>query len=102
MAIIKLLGVNYKDIDYYSYYGDKDVDLYTKIILKYDNAIASAQVGIGVKREGELIISGTKGYILVPAPWWKTEYFEVRFENANIFKTRRNRKYYFYYRKIVL
>lgn len=90
LAIIKLLGVNYKDIDYYSYYGDKDVDLYTKIILKYDNAIASAQVGIGVKREGELIISGTKGYILVPAPWWKTEYFEVRFENAN-----ENEKYFY-------
>ncbi len=43
----------------------------------------SAQVGLGVKKEGELVISGTKGYIVVPAPWWKTEYFEVRFENSN-------------------
>ena len=38
-------------------------------------------VGQGVKSEGNLIISGTKGYIYVPAPWWKTDYFELRFEN---------------------
>ena len=39
------------------------------------------KVGKGVKSEGELIISGTKGYVYVPAPWWKTDYFEVRYEN---------------------
>ncbi|MBR3697012.1 MAG: Gfo/Idh/MocA family oxidoreductase [Clostridia bacterium] len=83
IAIIKLLGYKYEDVEFVSYYGDKDVDLYTKIILKYPNSIATAQVGLGVKREGELIISGTKGYIIVPAPWWKTEYFEIRFENPN-------------------
>nr|WP_315089354.1 hypothetical protein [uncultured Prevotella sp.] len=38
-------------------------------------------VGQGVKSEGNLIISGTNGYIYVPAPWWKTDYFELRFEN---------------------
>ena len=43
--------------------------------------MASIKVGQGVKSEGELIISGTKGYIYVPAPWWKTDYFEVRYEN---------------------
>ena len=37
-----------------------------------------------------MIISGTKGYIYVPSPWWKTEYFEVRFENFN------DNKRYFY------
>lgn len=35
-------------------------------------------------------ISGTEGYIYVPAPWWKTDYFEVRFENSS------NNKRYFY------
>ncbi len=39
------------------------------------------KVGRGVKSEGELVISGTKGYIYVPAPWWKTDYFEVRYED---------------------
>jgi len=36
---------------------------------------------VGVKSEGELIISGTKGYLYIPAPWWKTDYFELRYEN---------------------
>ena len=26
------------------------------------------------------LTEGTKGYIYVPAPWWKTDYFEVRYE----------------------
>lgn len=89
IAIFKLLGYDYKSIDFFSYTGGCDVDLYTKVILKYDDAIATAQVGLGVKKEGELIISGTKGYIYVPAPWWKTEYFEIRFENQN-----ENEKYF--------
>lgn len=52
--------------------------------------MASVKVGDGVKSEGNLIISGTKGYIYVPAPWWKTEYFEARFENAT-----ENRRYFY-------
>ena len=83
IAIIKLLGLNYTSVDFISYRNKKNIDIYTKIILKYDNAIATGNVGIGVKKEGELIISGTKGYIYVPSPWWKTEYFEVRFEDQN-------------------
>lgn len=83
IAIIKLLGLNYTSVDFVSYRNTKNIDIYTKIILKYDNAIATGNVGIGVKKEGELIISGTKGYIYVPSPWWKTEYFEVRFEDQN-------------------
>ena len=29
------------------------------------------------------VISGTTGYIVVEAPWWKTAYFEVHHENPN-------------------
>ena len=47
-------------------------------------------MGKGVKSEGCLIISGTKGYIYVPAPWWKTDYFEVRYENAE-----NNRRFFY-------
>ena len=65
-------------------------DLFTKIDFTYPNAVASVKVGKGVKSEGELIISGTKGYIYVPAPWWKTDYFEIRFENQN-----ENKKYFY-------
>ncbi len=83
VAIFKLLGLNYDSVDSFSYKDENGIDLYSKIILKYKNAIATANVGLGVKSEGELIISGTKGYIVVPSPWWKTEYFEVRYEDPN-------------------
>ncbi len=81
MAIIKLLGPNYKEIRFESFEDENGVDLYTKIHLKYPSALATAKVGLGVKSEGQLLISGTQGYIYVEAPWWKTQYFEVRHEN---------------------
>jgi glycerol-3-phosphate cytidylyltransferase len=91
LAIVKLLGNEIEHFRFYSYYDEKKhVDLFTKICIKYQNAIATAKVGLGVKSEGDLIISGTKGYIYVPSPWWKTEYFEVRYENFS-----ENKKYFY-------
>lgn len=29
------------------------------------------------------MISGTEGYIIAEAPWWKTSYFEVHHEDPN-------------------
>ena len=82
--ITKILGVEPEDIQYYSFFDkETNVDLMTKVVLKYKNAVATANVGIGVKKEGNCVISGTKGYVYIPAPWWKTEYFEVRFEDLN-------------------
>lgn len=81
LAIVKLLGINYNDLRFEAFLDENGVDLYTKIYVGYKDSIATAKVGLGVKSEGELIISGTKGYIYVKAPWWKTNYFEVRFEN---------------------
>ena len=54
---------------------------FVNINLIYPQGVVTVNAGCGVKSEGELIISGTKGYIYVPAPWWKTDYFEIRFEN---------------------
>lgn len=91
LAIIKLLGLETNSINFYSQFdNNKQVDLFTRINICYKDAIATATVGLGVKSEGDLVISGTKGYIYVPSPWWKTEYFEVRFEDFN------NNKKYFY------
>jgi len=83
MAIIKLLGADYQEMRFDSFDEGCGVDLYTKIHLKYKNAIATAKVGLGVKSEGQLLISGTQGYIVVEAPWWKTQYFEVRHEQSD-------------------
>lgn len=91
MAIIKLLGIEYKDISFYSKM-DKGVDIFTKANIVYDNATASITLGLGVKTEGNLVISGTKGYVLVPSPWWLTNYFEVCYEDKN-----NNKKYFYAY-----
>ena len=80
-VIFKLLGSDYKDVRFVSCMKN-GVDIFTKIDFVYEGAVASAKVGLGVKTEGDLVISGTRGYVYVPAPWWKTEYFEMRFENA--------------------
>lgn len=92
LPIFQILGTDYKKKTITSYFGKQieNFDLFTKIAYVFDHAVASIKVGKGVKSEGELIISGTKGYIYVPAPWWKTEYFELRFENPA------NNKRYFY------
>ncbi len=83
LPIFHLLGTDYNkaDITTRLYQPDSDFDIFTKVAFTYPNAVASIKVGVGVKSEGELIISGTKGYLYVPAPWWKTDYFELRYEN---------------------
>ena len=89
LPIIKLLGTDYKSLSFYSRM-DKGVDIYTKGVLCYPNAICSFKLGLGVKTEGNLVVSGTKGYAYVPAPWWKTDYFELRYEDLN-----QNKKFFY-------
>lgn len=91
LPILKFFGTDYKDVLFYSRMKD-GVDIFTKAIFRYDHAVASLQVGLGVKTEGNLTIAGTKGYVYVPAPWWKTDYFEVRYEDQN-----KNKKYFYPY-----
>lgn len=89
LPIFKIFGTNVKRMEFISKFQD-GIDIFTKGIIYYENFTASFKVGLGVKTEGSLIISGTKGYVYVHAPWWKTEYFEVRYENVN------NNKKFFY------
>lgn len=90
LPIFQLLGTDYVYKQITSHLISENFDTFTKISFVYPGAVASLKVGKGVKSEGELIISGTKGYIYVPAPWWKTDYFEIRFENPA------NNKRFFY------
>ena len=91
LAVFQLLGTGYKDCRRKSFFaeGAEDFDLFTKYDFEYDRAVASVKVGKGVKSEGELVVSGTEGYIYVPAPWWKMDYFEERHENPAL-----NRRYF--------
>ena len=89
LPIFKFLGMNYRNINFYSKMKN-EVDMFTKAVFRYEHAVASFQVGLGVKTEGSMTIAGTKGYVYVPAPWWKTDYFEVRYEDQN-----QNKKYFY-------
>lgn len=92
LPIFQVLGTDYKDKKIISRLAnsEKEFDLFTKVDFIYNNAVASLKVGKGVKSEGELIITGTKGYVYVPAPWWKTDYFEVRYEDPT-----ENKRYFY-------
>lgn len=90
LPIFQILGVDYNSKTINSLVLEENYDLFTKIDFYYNDAVASIKVANGVKSEGELIISGTEGYAYVPAPWWKTDYFELRFENQD-----ENKKYFY-------
>jgi len=89
LPIIKLMGTDYQNINLYSKMQD-GVDLYTKGVMRYTHGVCSFQLGLGVKTEGNLVISGTKGYAYVPSPWWLTDYYEFRFEDQN-----QNKKFFY-------
>lgn len=91
LPIFQILGSKW--CEYHSFVkcgNNKSNDVFLKVDFRFPEAVASIKVGNGVKSEGELVVSGTKGYIYVPAPWWKTDYFEVRYENPS------DNKRYFY------
>lgn len=89
LPIIKLMGCQYENLNIYSRMKE-GVDMFTRGVFRYPHASCSFKVGLGVKTEGNLVISGTKGYAYVPAPWWKTDYFELRYEDQN-----KNQKYFY-------
>lgn len=82
LPILKLMGIQYESLELFSRM-ENGVDIHTKGVFRYPKAVCSFKVGLGVKTEGDLVISGTKGYAYVPAPWWKTDYFELRYEDQN-------------------
>lgn len=92
LPIFQILGTNYKNksINSLLLENKPNFDLFTKIDFQYENAVASIKVANSVKSEGELIISGSEGYAYVPSPWWKTDYFELRYENQED-----NKKYFY-------
>ena len=89
LPIFRLLGTEYENLNLYSRM-ENGVDIFTKGVIRYPRAVCSFKLGLGVKTEGNLIISGTKGYAYVEAPWWKTDYFELRYEDQN-----QNKKFFY-------
>ena len=89
LPVLKILGKDYKELEFRSQLAANGLDIYTKVYFTYENALAASKNGLGVKSEGQLIRSGTRGYIIVEAPWWKTTSFEVRYEDQS-----QNEKYF--------
>lgn len=83
LPILKLLGKEYKSVRFDSIKDDNGVDLYTKASFIFNEGLALSKTGVGVKTEGQLLIAGTGGYILIKSPWWLTQSFEVRYEDPN-------------------
>jgi len=89
LATLKVMGADYKRVTHFRK-EDGNRILYDNMGLEYEETVAHVKSGTGVKSESSMVIAGTKGYIYVPAPWWKPDYFEIRFENQN-----NNKKQYF-------
>lgn len=91
LPVFQILGTNYREKRIISnFLNDSKNDAFTKVDFIYENSVASIKVAEKAKSEGELIITGTEGYIYVPAPWWKTDYFELRYENQT-----ENKRYFY-------
>ena len=92
LPVFQILGTDYANKQIISLFEDdnQQYDAFTKVTFVYPKAVASIKVGKGVKTEGELVISGTTGYVYVPAPWWKTDYFEIRREDPM-----QNKRYFY-------
>lgn len=83
LPVMKLLGTEVKDVHTYSVESPLGTDSYTKMMITYEDGVATIKTGLGVKTEGELLVAGDDGYIRVPSPWWLTKRIEVHHENPN-------------------
>lgn len=81
LPVLDLFGSGYESVRFSKIDNVLGLDIFTNMEMDYPGQIATVQCGLGVKSEGSLMIGGTKGYIKVDAPWWKTLHFEAHFEN---------------------
>ena len=86
LAAAKILGHNPLDYHNIRFYKDHEVDIFSNLQLRYQNTIANLSCGIMAKKEGSLVVTGTEGYVYVPAPWWKTSQIHIKFENQEVNK----------------
>ncbi|MCR4643709.1 MAG: Gfo/Idh/MocA family oxidoreductase [Lachnospiraceae bacterium] len=83
LPVLDLLGSGYQSLRFSCIDNALGIDIFTKLEPDYQGRMATAVCGLGVKAEGRLLISGTKGFIRVEAPWWKTSHISVHFEDPS-------------------
>jgi len=80
LLVRKVLG-KHKSVTFFDQRED-GYDFSNRAITMHDNqTLGLATVATGMKSEGGATISGTKGYVYIPAPWWLTKKFYFRFED---------------------
>ncbi len=81
LPIVKLLGTGEAEISFQSVKNESGLDLMTRVLIQSGGKLGSGSCALGAKAEGDLVVSGTRGYLYAEAPWWKTQYFELRGED---------------------
>ncbi|MBE2895830.1 adenylyltransferase/cytidyltransferase family protein [Pasteurellaceae bacterium HPA106] len=83
--VVKKIAGPYKDIMFLQQNDNKEgYDIANRAITRHENnVIGIATVGIGMKSDGVTIVSGTKGFAVIPSPWWLPRKFYIRFEEPN-------------------
>lgn len=83
MPAIKLCGTAHGEPVFHARRGESGVDTFCRMTARFGDVSVAMRVGKGVKTEGDMVITGTRGYIYVPSPWWLCDYFEVRHEDPH-------------------
>lgn len=83
LPVFELMGCTYDNVSFMCVRAQNGVDAYTKAFIDYNDKTAIVKTGLGAKTEGQLLITGTNGYILAKSPWWLTKEFEIRYEDPN-------------------
>ena len=86
LPVVKLLGTKDLEYTFQSRPGPGVSDAYTKLLVRSGDRMGGGRCGLGVKSEGQLIVSGTKGYLVCESPWWKTRDFTLRYEDPTVYK----------------
>ncbi len=82
LLVNKLAG-KHNSVEFFDQIID-DYDVSNVAITKHKNQVLGiASVGVEVKSDGNAIVSGTNGYVYIPAPWWLTKEFHIRFEDPS-------------------
>ncbi|MBN6709940.1 adenylyltransferase/cytidyltransferase family protein [Haemophilus haemoglobinophilus] len=83
LIIQKLAGVH-NAITFFDQKNKDGYDISNLAISQHINGVLGvASVGSEIKSDGNAIVSGSKGYALIPAPWWLTKEFYFKFEDSH-------------------
>ena len=81
-AIIKILGRNYQEVNSNVVKDRSGNCIYDMITMKYQDALATIEIGNTVDVEDEFVVIGTKGRVTIPGDWWNTGYFEAKIDDS--------------------